>query len=108
MVVVVPVTTTERAKALIGLANAELLVRGASFSEANAFALGLVGANDAYLHPFDDPLLWNGHATLVDEMVCQGPKPGVVVLSVGGGGLFCGVVQGLRRNGWGRRAGRGG
>lgn len=28
-------------------------------------------------------------------------KPGAVVLSVGGGGLLCGVVQGLREVGWG-------
>ena len=27
-------------------------------------------------------------------------KPDVVVLSVGGGGLLCGVVEGLHRNGW--------
>jgi L-serine/L-threonine ammonia-lyase len=101
VVVVVPITTTERAKALIRLENADVVVHGASFSEANEFALALVGSNDAYIHPFDDPLLWHGHATLVDEMARQGPKPDVVVLSVGGGGLFCGVVTGLRRNGWG-------
>lgn len=100
VVVVVPVTTTERAQALIRLENAEVVVHGASFSEANEFALARVGPNDAYIHPFDDPLLWHGHATLIDEMARQGPKPDVVVLSVGGGGLFCGVVEGLRRNGW--------
>ena len=77
------------------------MVHGASFSEANEFALALVGPNDAYIHPSDDPLLWHGHTMLVDEMARQGPKPDVVVLSVGGGGLFCGVVEGLRRNGWG-------
>lgn len=27
-------------------------------------------------------------------------KPGVIVLSVGGGGMLCGVVQGLREVGW--------
>ena len=101
VVVVVPVTTTERAKALIRLEKGEVIVHGASFSEANEFALALVGPTDAYIHPFDDPLLWHGHATLIDEMVRQGPKPDVVVLSVGGGGLFCGVIEGLRRNGWG-------
>lgn len=29
-----------------------------------------------------------------------GAKPGAVLLSVGGGGLMCGVVQGLRDVGW--------
>lgn len=27
-------------------------------------------------------------------------KPGAIVLSVGGGGLLCGVVQGLNEVGW--------
>lgn len=28
-------------------------------------------------------------------------KPGAIVLSVGGGGLFCGVMEGLDEVGWG-------
>lgn len=28
-------------------------------------------------------------------------KPGAIALSVGGGGLLCGVVQGLQEVGWG-------
>lgn len=98
--IVVPESTTERAKALIRQEGAELLVHGASWQEANALAHSLVGEEDAFLHPFDDPLVWEGHATLVDEVARRGPKPGVVVLSVGGGGLFCGIVEGLRRNDW--------
>jgi L-serine/L-threonine ammonia-lyase len=101
VIVVVPETTTERAKALIVQENAELLVHGASWLEANAFAQSMVTATDAFLHPFDDPLLWQGHASLIDEVVAAGVKPGVVVLSVGGGGLLSGVIKGLQRNGWG-------
>ncbi|TBW54334.1 pyridoxal-phosphate dependent enzyme [Marinobacter halodurans] len=98
--VVVPETTTERAKELLQLENAEVIVHGISWQEANAFAQSLVGASDAFLHPFDDPLLWQGHATLVDEVFRSGLKPDAVVLSVGGGGLLSGVVEGLHRNGW--------
>lgn len=98
--VVVPETTTERAKELIRQENAEVIVHGAAWHEANALALSMVGEQDAMLHPFDDPLLWQGHATLVDEVAQEGFKPDAVVLSVGGGGLFSGVVEGLRRNGW--------
>src|SRR5439155_1257616 len=54
----------------------------------------------AYIHPFDDPLLWTGHASLVDEIAQAGVRPDAMLLSVGGGGLLCGVVEGLRRNGW--------
>lgn len=48
----------------------------------------------------DDPLIWEGNASLVDELVAEGIKPGAIVLSVGGGGLLCGVQRGLERHGW--------
>ncbi len=101
VLVVVPETTSERAKALIRQQGAEVRVHGASWQEANALALALRGESDAFLHPFDDPLLWAGHASMVDEVAQAGLKPDAVVLSVGGGGLLCGVVEGLRRQGWG-------
>ena len=98
--VVVPETATERAKELLFLENAEVIVHGVSWQEANDFARSLIGAADAFLHPFDDPLLWQGHATLVNEVFRSGLRPDAVVLSVGGGGLLSGVVEGLHRNGW--------
>lgn len=100
VLVVVPETTTERAKELIARENAQVIVHGASFQEANALAQSMVTGSDAFIHPFDDPLLWQGHASMIDEVAAAGVKPDAVVLSVGGGGLLCGVVEGLRRNGW--------
>lgn len=99
--VVVPETTTERAKELLRLEDAKVVVHGSSWQEANELAQTLVGPNDAFVHPFDDPLLWAGHASLVDEVAEAGLKPDAVVLSVGGGGLLSGVVEGLQRHGWG-------
>lgn len=98
--VVVPETTSERAKALIRSEAAEVVVHGASWAEANERAHSLLLAGDVFIHPFDDPLLWQGHSTLVDELVDQSEKPDVVICSVGGGGLLAGVVEGLRRVGW--------
>ena len=98
--VVVPETASARARELLRLENAEVIVHGASWQEANELALSLVGAADAFIHPFDDPLLWQGHATLVDEVHRAGFVPDAVVLSVGGGGLLSGVAEGLHRNGW--------
>ncbi|MES2947284.1 MAG: pyridoxal-phosphate dependent enzyme [Pseudomonadota bacterium] len=100
--VVVPQTTSERAQELLRLEDAEVIVHGASWQEANELALSLVGTSDAFLHPFDDPLLWEGHATLIDEVARSGFKPDAVVLSVGGGGLLSGVAEGLHRNAWGQ------
>jgi L-serine/L-threonine ammonia-lyase len=96
--VVVPETTSEHAKTLIRLENGEVIVHGASWQEANALAQSMIGEQTAFIHPFDDPLLWRGHASMIDEVTRAGVKPDAVVLSVGGGGLLCGVVEGLRRN----------
>jgi L-serine/L-threonine ammonia-lyase len=100
VIVVVPETTTERAIRLIRQEGAEVIVHGASWQEANTLAVSMVTAEDAFLHPFDDPLLWQGHATMIDEVAATGVKPGAVVLSVGGGGLLCGAIEGLHRNNW--------
>lgn len=100
VLVVVPETSSERARELIRREQADIIVHGASFQEANALALSMVGPHDAFIHPFDDPLLWTGHAGMIDEVARAGVVPDAVVLSVGGGGLLCGVIEGLRRNGW--------
>lgn len=97
--VFVPETTSDRAKALIRQEGAEVFVHGASWQEANERALQAVDAETAFIHPFDDPLLWAGHGTMVDEVVRAGISFDAVVLSVGGGGLLAGVSEGLDRNG---------
>jgi len=96
--VVVPETASLRARELIAREGAEIVVHGASFQEANAHAQSLLGETDAFIHPFDDPLLWDGHATMMDEVERAGFRPDAVVLSVGGGGLLCGVVEGLHKH----------
>jgi len=101
VVVVVPESTTETAIALMRQEEAEVIIYGATWMEANAHAQSLRDGDTAFIHPFDDPLLWHGHATLVDEVVRAGQGFDAVLLSVGGGGLMCGVVEGLRRNGLG-------
>jgi len=99
--VVVPETATDRAVELLRMEGAEVNIHGASWQEANELALSLVGPSDAFIHPFDDPLLWEGHASIIDEVISSGLEPDAVVLSVGGGGLLCGIAEGLRRNGRG-------
>ena len=98
--VVVPATTSERAKELLKQEGAEIIVHGASWQEANALAQSLLTDADAFLHPFDNPLLWTGHASMIDEVAATGNKPDAVLLAVGGGGLLSGVMEGLARNGW--------
>jgi len=99
--VIVPKTTPAWMQNLIRQEGANILVSGDSWDDSHAFAVALardVGA--AYIHPFDDPRIWRGHATLIHEIAETAPKPGAIVVAVGGGGLLCGVLEGLHQVGW--------
>lgn len=96
--VVVPETTTERAIAAIRQENAKVIIKGETWQEAHHYSLDLIEPKSVYIHPFDDPLLWTGHATIIDEVIKLNIHPDAVVLSVGGGGLLCGIIEGLNRN----------
>ncbi|MBA1277907.1 MULTISPECIES: pyridoxal-phosphate dependent enzyme [Pseudomonadaceae] len=98
--VVVPETTTLKAKELIQSEDARVIVHGSSWQEANAHAQSLLGTGAVFIHPFDHPLLWEGHASMIDELTKQCAKPDVIICSVGGGGLLAGVGEGLLRAGW--------
>lgn len=97
--VVVPETTTERAQSVIQSFGAEVRVHGVSWKEANEMAESFAGQGGALVHPFDHPVLWEGYASMVGEIVHAGIRPDAVIVSVGGGGLYSGVVEGLRMNG---------
>jgi len=98
----VPVTTkpmmieklkSRSARVFVGGENwnaADLLARKAQADEPGAY----------YIPPYDDPLIWLGNSSIVDELQEDSVKPDCIVLSVGGGGLLCGVQQGLERLGW--------
>jgi len=101
--VVVPQSTSEFARRLIRRMQAEVVERGRSWDDAHEYALTLAGeAKTAYVHPFDEPIAWEGHATIVDEVAAQNLRPDAVVVSVGGGGLLCGILLGIERHGWNR------
>jgi len=97
--VVVPITTKSRAIDLIKSEGANVIVTGENWDAAHSYATTLSQKEGAaYIHPFDDPLTWTGHASVVDEISEARITPDAIILSVGGGGLLCGVVEGLKRN----------
>lgn len=62
--------------------------------------------NAVHVPPFDAEKIWDGHSTLVTEVKQQmvyeeAGKPDAIVCSVGGGGLFAGIMMGLERHDWG-------
>ncbi|WP_394781173.1 pyridoxal-phosphate dependent enzyme [Undibacterium sp.] len=97
--IVVPQTTHESVRQNIRAIGAEVIIEGSVWDEANLLALRLCEQPGAiYIPPFDHPDIWDGNATMIDELAA-GFDFDVVVCSVGGGGLMSGVVQGLHRNG---------
>jgi L-serine/L-threonine ammonia-lyase len=99
--IVVPASASGRARQLITDQGAELEIHGADWDDAHDRAVGLAAATGArYIHPFDDPVVWQGHATLVHEIARTIPRPDAFVVAVGGGGLLAGVVVGLDEVGW--------
>lgn len=101
--VVLPKTTAAATVDKLHGLNAEVIIHGDAWDEAHAYCLEHSGNAQtiAYIPPFDHPKLWEGHATLVDELKEQmAEEPDLMIVSVGGGGLMNGVVEGLKRNGW--------
>ncbi|XP_042524960.1 serine dehydratase-like [Dipodomys spectabilis] len=82
--------------------GAEVQVTGKVWDEANTRAQELARRDGwVYVSPFDHPLIWEGHASLVLELqAALKTPPGALVLAVGGGGLLAGVAAGLRAVGW--------
>lgn len=99
--VVVPGTTLPAVRHRIEQCGAQVEVAGQVWDEAHARALAISDVPGArYIPPFDDPLIWQGHATMIAECAESMSEPDGVVVAVGGGGLLCGVMQGLRSAGW--------
>ncbi|KAI5849975.1 putative serine family amino acid catabolism-related protein [Tricharina praecox] len=102
--VVVPESTSAFMAEKVRAAGAEqVLVCGKSWVEADQHVRMLVeqDKDGYYCAPFDHPDVWEGNATLVDEILkdMNGDVPDAVVASVGGGGLLVGLQLGLERSG---------
>ncbi len=92
----VPETARQRMEEL----GAEVLMAGPTWEQAHQAATeAAMDPSVFYVHPFDHPEIWHGHSTMIDEIVAAGVRPELIVLSVGGGGMLCGVLEGLERNG---------
>uniref|UniRef100_A0A3Q2YW70 L-serine ammonia-lyase n=1 Tax=Hippocampus comes TaxID=109280 RepID=A0A3Q2YW70_HIPCM len=101
--IVVPSVTPKPTVDRLRDEGATVVIHGTALNESIDYGQQLVVNNPGwiFISPFDDPLIWEGHTSLVRELEQNmKEKPGAIVLSVGGGGLLNGVVEGLRRAGW--------
>ncbi|KAL7441581.1 hypothetical protein ACHAXH_010014 [Discostella pseudostelligera] len=108
--VVVPETTKPLVIDKLRLLGAEVTVHGANWNIADALArqrVNEIKEMGGHAVPFDNPLLWTGHSTVVDEIISQllerrsrspNLKIGAILASVGGGGLLAGILEGIERN----------
>ncbi|KAK4981753.1 hypothetical protein LTR28_002961, partial [Elasticomyces elasticus] len=114
--VVVPLSTTQLMMGRIRSAGAsEVVQTGAGWHEADQYLRETLmaraeaaGQSAVYVPPFDHPDIWDGHSGMVAEMreqlaeLCgdDAAEPDALVCSVGGGGLFNGIMRGLSRTSW--------
>lgn len=74
--------------------GAEVVLCGQIWDEANQRAVELVEEEGlTYIHPFDDPDLIAGQATLGMEIIEDFPEVELIVVPIGGGGLISGVAS---------------
>lgn len=90
--------------------NATVHIHGEHWGEADLFLRNSIiekldhsQIESVYCHPFDEPLVWKGHGGMIEEIEQQMSTEDLskvkgVICSVGGGGLFCGIVDGLRNS----------
>ena len=90
----------------------EVIQYGVGIMEADAYMKEVVmkvaearGEVPVAVHPFDHPDVWDGNASIIDELVYQFNElrespPDLVAFSVGGGGMLNGIVQGLETYDW--------
>ncbi|KAH9842922.1 tryptophan synthase beta subunit-like PLP-dependent enzyme [Rhodofomes roseus] len=60
-------------------------------------------SNAVMIPAYDEPLLWEGHSSMIAELARQLPKdikPDAIFCSVGGAGLCAGVMLGCKSVGW--------
>ncbi|EME39882.1 hypothetical protein DOTSEDRAFT_178725, partial [Dothistroma septosporum NZE10] len=120
--IVVPLSTSDYMIQKLRDAGAKDVIQiGKSWFEADQYLNETLlpkareaGENAVYAPPFDHSDIWAGNATVVDEIARQLPEvdrhypttksssdhpiPDAIICSVGGGGLFNGIVQGIHSN----------
>jgi threonine dehydratase len=92
-VIVMPNTTPDIKVEAVRALDAEVVLVGDHYSEAQAHCDRLVEERGlTFVHAFDDPLVIAGQGTIADEIVRQHPRDlAAIFVPVGGGGLISGI-----------------
>ena len=91
--VVMPAVTPAIKVNAVKKLGATVLIEGDDFDAACAYALGVAAEQGfEFIHPYDDPQVIAGQATIALELIRQAAKPiDYLFIPIGGGGLAAGV-----------------
>jgi L-serine/L-threonine ammonia-lyase len=109
--VVVPITTKAMVIDKLQSLHANVIVTGKNWNEADIVAQKLIQDDrynqTLYVPHYDHPLLWTGISSIIQEIYSvqnmsqfkdnDGNLPSTIIVSVGGGGLLCGIIEGLQK-----------
>ncbi|CAI5758181.1 unnamed protein product [Candida verbasci] len=103
--VVLPIVSKKNVIEKLEFMGAKVIIYGKHWGEADNHLKELIKNLDnsiypVYAHPFDDELIWQGHSQILTEIINEKQLDSFddvkgVVCSVGGGGLYNGMIQGL-------------
>lgn len=93
----VPASISELKRNALNFWGAEVVVGGSDPLALKELATACaIQEGRTLLHPFDDPAVIKGQATLGVEMLRDTPNLEAVVVSIGGGGLIAGIAEYLK------------
>jgi len=101
--VYIPEGASQTTIALLEREGAEVVVEGKAYIHAFQRATEVIKAkeNAILVPPYDDTVVWQGHASMIREFQEQLPtKPDSIFCSVGGGGLLGGIIVGCKEADW--------
>ena len=91
--IVIPATTPQKQIDAINQYNAELVLYGPDFPDAEQKALELASEEGkAYISPYNDSLVIAGQGTIGLEILEDFPEVEIVLVPIGGGGLLSGIA----------------
>lgn len=78
--------------------GAEVILHGANYDEAYAYAIEYGKANRlVFVHPFEDDEVIAGQGTIGLEILEADERPDAVIVPVGGGGLISGIAATIKQ-----------
>lgn len=97
--IVLPKSASAEKRRGISSTGARLTIFGDSFDEALEYGIALAkDSGGRFVHPYADPLVIAGQATIGLELLRQTPDMTHVVLPVGGGGMLAGVASVIKEH----------